>query len=253
MFSAAVLIIGNELLSGRTRDANLQALSEALGRQGIRVRECRVVEDRFDAIVHAVNGLRANFDFVFTTGGIGPTHDDVTTECVAAAMGRVVVENPEARRRLTEYYPDGDLNDARLKMARIVAGAELLDNPVSAAPGFRIENVFVLPRVPRILQGMLPGILARLPSAAPLRSRAVTAYIRESEIAAELEAIQARYPSLDLGSYPFVREGRFGTSLVARGTAPQALDNAIDEVAQMLATRGVEFTVDPAEITHPGL
>ncbi|MSR14490.1 MAG: competence/damage-inducible protein A [Gammaproteobacteria bacterium] len=244
MQTAAILIIGNEMLSGRTRDLNLQTLGTALAEHGIRVRESRVVEDRFDSIVQAVNSLRATYDLVFTTGGIGPTHDDITTDCIAAALGRVVVENPEAVRRLTAYYPHGDLNQARLKMARIVVGAELLDNPVSAAPGYRVENVFVLPGVPRILQSMLPGLLARLHRGTAILSRSVTAYLRESEIAAELEGIQLRYPMLDLGSYPFVRDGRFGTTLVARGTAVEALASAIDEIAQTLAVRNAEFVVE---------
>ena len=244
--TAALLIIGNEILSGRTRDANLQILGESLARHGIRVQETRVVEDRFDAIVHAVNALRASYDWVFTTGGIGPTHDDITTECMAAAFGRVVREDAEAVRRLTAYYSAGEMNEARLKMARIVAGAELLDNPVSAAPGFKIENVFVLPGVPRILQAMLPGLLTRLPSGAPIGSQSVTVWLRESEIAAELEAIQARFPSLGIGSYPFTREERFGTSLVVRGTAAPARAAAVAAIVSLLKERSAEYVEEPS-------
>ncbi len=249
MLTAAVLIIGNEILSGRTRDANLQSLGEALAQHGIRVRETRIVEDRYDAIVQAVNSLRASYDFLFTTGGIGPTHDDITTDCIAAAMGRVVIENAEAVRRLSEYYPTGDLNQARLKMARIVAGAALLDNPVSAAPGYVIDNVFVLPGVPRILQAMIPGLLARLPRGDAIIGQTVTAFIRESEIAAELEAIQTRYPTLDLGSYPVVREGQFGTALVARGTSLADLNAAVAEITAMLETRRVKFVTETPAAT----
>lgn len=244
MLTAAVLIIGNEILSGRTRDSNLQTLGDALAGHGIRLRESRIVEDRFDAIVHAVNSLRASYDFLFTTGGIGPTHDDITTDCIASAFGRVVIENPEALRRLAEYYPAGDLNEARLRMARIVAGAQLIDNPVSAAPGYRVDNVFVLPGVPRILQAMVPGILAQLPRGQAITSRSISAYIRESEIAQELAAIQARYPALDLGSYPFVREDRFGTVLVARGTDQAMLAAADAEIVRMLSARHVEYLVE---------
>ncbi len=244
--TAALLIIGNEILAGRTRDANLQTLGDALAGQGIRLRETRIVEDRYDAIVHAVNALRASFDFVFTTGGIGPTHDDITTECIAAAFGRVVQENPDAARRLVAYYAAEGMNDARLKMARVVAGAALLDNPVSAAPGFVIENVFVLPGVPRILQAMLPGLLARLPCAPVIGSESITAWLRESEIAAELTTIQAAFPTLDIGSYPFSRDDRFGTSLVVRGTDGKAREAATAAIANMLRARGAEFSAGPA-------
>jgi molybdenum cofactor synthesis domain-containing protein len=252
MLTAAILIIGNEILSGRTRDSNLQTLGETLAQHGIRVRETRVVEDRFDAIVHAVTALRAAYDFVFTTGGIGPTHDDITTDCIAAAFGRVVQEHPEAVKRLTEYYPEG-LNPARLKMARIVAGAELLDNPVSAAPGYRIENVFVLPGVPRILQAMLPGVLAKLPQHAAIVGRSITAYIRESEIAADLEAIQTLHRELDLGSYPFVRDGRFGTTLIARGTDQEALGAAVEKITKMLGAHQAEFVIETRAPDTPSL
>lgn len=244
--SAAVLVIGNEILSGRTRDANLQTLAGALARRGIRLQEARVVEDRFEAIVHALNALRATHDFVFTTGGIGPTHDDITTACVAAAFGRSVVEDPEAVRRLVAYYPAGQMNDARRKMAQVVTGAELIDNPVSAAPGFRVENVFVLPGVPRILEAMLPDVMARLPAGAPIGSTAVTAWVRESEIATALGEVQAAHPDVDIGSYPFARDGRLGTSLVVRGTEAAARDAATRAIRAMLESGAVEHTVDDA-------
>ncbi len=243
--TAALLIIGNEILSGRTRDANLQTLGEALARQGIRLRETRIVEDRYDAIVHALNALRTSFDMVFTTGGIGPTHDDITTECVAAAFGRVVQENTEAALRLKAYYAGDGMNDARLKMARVVAGATLIDNPLSAAPGFAIENVYVLPGVPHILQAMLPALLTSLPTGPAIDSQAVTAWLRESEIAAELTAIQACFPTLDIGSYPFSRNGRFGTSLVVRGTDGSARAAAAAAITDMLRARGAEFSAAP--------
>ena len=215
-----------------------------MAQHGIRVGEVRVVEDRYAAIVAGVNSLRASYDLVFTTGGIGPTHDDITTECIAAAVGRVVVEDPDALQRLTEYYAGGELNTARRKMAQVVAGCSLLDNPVSGAPGYRIDNIYVLPGVPRILQAMLPGVLANLPSGPPISSRAVTAYLRESEIAAELADIQTRYPHLDLGSYPFARAGRFGTSLVVRGTDTVAQHAAIADISAMLTQHGAEFQLD---------
>lgn len=239
--SAAVLVIGNEILSGRTRDANLQTLAEALAGRGIRLREARVVEDRHDAIVHGVNALRASHDFVFTTGGIGPTHDDVTTECIAVALGRQAIEDPEAVRRLAAYYPAGALNEARLKMARVVSGAALLDNPISAAPGYHIENVFVLPGVPRILQAMLPAILARLPQGPAIVSHTITAWVRESEIATALAEVQHRHPGVDIGSYPFTRDGRLGTALVMRGADADAANAAAAEVEAVLAATNAAF------------
>ncbi len=245
MKTAAILIIGNEILSGRTRDANLQLLAKALGDRGVRLLETRVVADRFEAIVAGVNALRASYDFVFTTGGIGPTHDDITTECVAAAFGRRVAEDPEAVRRLVEHYGPEAINEARLRMAQVVAGATLIDNPVSAAPGFRVENVFVLPGVPRILEAMLEDVISQLPRGAPIASLSVTVWLRESEIASPLSAIQDAHPTVDIGSYPFVRDDRLGTSLVTRGTAPAAVAAAMRAITDMLSAAGAEFTVEP--------
>ncbi|MEN9728626.1 MAG: hypothetical protein RL434_2992 [Pseudomonadota bacterium] len=244
MKTAAILIIGNEILSGRTRDANLQLLAKALGERGVRLLETRVVADRFEAIVAGVNALRASYDFVFTTGGIGPTHDDITTECVAAAFGRRVAEDPEAVRRLVEYYGAEAINEARLRMARVVSGATLIDNPVSAAPGFRIENVFVLPGVPRILEAMINDVISQLPQGAPIASLSVTVWLRESEIASRLSAIQDAHPTVDIGSYPFVRDERLGTSLVARGTTPEAVAAAMSAITDMLSATGAEFTLE---------
>ena len=244
MKTAAILIIGNEILSGRTRDANVQTLARALAAQGIRLDEVRVVADRHTAVVSAVNALRASHDFVFTTGGIGPTHDDITTECMAAAFGRVVVEDPEARAALTEYYGAAQLNEARLKMACVVSGASLIANPLSAAPGFQIGNVFVLPGVPKILEAMLPEVISRLPAGIAIGSRTVTAWLRESEIASELSAIQIAHPGIDIGSYPFMREERFGTALVVRGADATARDAAVSHIASMLAGRGAVHDVD---------
>ncbi len=241
---AAVVVIGNEILSGRTRDANIQTIGAALAGIGIRLREVRVVEDRPPAIIEAVNALRAKYAYVFTTGGIGPTHDDITTDCVGAAFGREVGHDPVAVELLTRYYGAAEATETRLRMARVPRGATLIDNPVSAAPGFRVENVFVLPGVPRILQAMLPGVLATLPGGPPIVSQTVTAWVRESDVALELAAVQARYPALDLGSYPFTREGRFGTSLVVRGNEAAAVAAAAAEVAGFLRQRGVEFSAD---------
>lgn len=242
--SAAVLVIGNEILSGRTRDANVQSIATALGAVGIRLREVRIVEDREPAIVGAIDALRASHDYVFTTGGIGPTHDDITTDCIGAAFGREVRHHPEAVARLTNYYGAADATETRLRMARIPDGASLIDNPVSAAPGFRLENVFVLPGVPRILQAMLPEVLATLPGGPPIVSASITAWARESDLAIDLAAVQDRHPTVDLGSYPFLRKGRFGTTLVVRGADRAEVAAAADEVAAFLRERRFEFSTE---------
>ena len=239
--SAAVLVIGNEILSGRTRDANVQTIGSALAAMGIRLREVRIVEDRPEAIIEAVNALRARHLHVFTTCGIGPTHDDITTDCIAAAFGIEVRHHDEAVRRLTHYYGENETTEVRLRMARIPLGASLIDNPVSAAPGFTLGNVHVLPGVPRILAAMLPNVLATLPGGPPIVSRTVTAWIRESDIANELAAVQAEFPALDLGSYPFMREGRFGTSLVVRGGDEAAVQAAAAKVEDFLRARNAAF------------
>ena len=222
----------------------MQTLGSALGGIGVRLREVRIVEDREVAIVAAVNELRARYTYVFTTGGIGPTHDDITTDSIGAAFGLEVNHDPVALALLSRYYGERDVTPVRLRMARVPVGAHLIDNPVSAAPGFRIENVFVLPGVPRILQAMLPGVLATLPGGPPIVSRSVTAWVRESDVAADLAAVQARHPGLDVGSYPFVRDGRFGTSLVVRGNDTAAVAVAGEEIAECLRRRAVAFEMD---------
>ena len=181
--TAALVIIGNEILSGRTQDENLAFLAEELNGIGIQLREARVVPDAEADIVEAVNACRARHDHVFTTGGIGPTHDDITAASVAKALDRPLVRHPEAERRLLAYYPPEKVNEARMKMADTPEGAELIDNPVSVAPGFTIENVHVLPGVPSILQAMLPGLKPRLQGGAVVHSRTITVFCPEGEIA----------------------------------------------------------------------
>lgn len=242
--TACVLIIGNEILSGRTQDANLAYLAKALNRAGVQVMEARVIRDEEQAIVEAVNACRAVYTYVFTTGGIGPTHDDITSGSVARAFGVELVRHPRAVELLTRHYPAGQLNPARLKMANVPASAELIDNPVSAAPGFRIGNVFVLPGVPRILQAMVDGLAARLQGGAPVLSRTVSAFTTESSIAVPLAAVQDRHPKAEIGSYPFVRAGRFGTSLVARSTDAAALAAAVEDITNMLRQSGVEPIIE---------
>jgi molybdenum cofactor synthesis domain-containing protein len=247
--TAAVVVIGNEILSGRTKDANLSYLATKLGEVGIRVMEARIVPDQEPMIVEAVNALRARYGYVFTTGGIGPTHDDITAACIAAAFGVPFGRNAEAEARLRGYYDADQVNEARLSMADMPEGVELIDNPVSIAPGFRLENVYVLPGVPKILQAMVDGLVPNLRGGTPIASRALTVYAAEGEMAAMLEGVQRRYPDLDLGSYPFFRQGRFGTTLVARGPDQARVEAAHLELRARADEMGVESAVFDAATT----
>jgi molybdenum cofactor synthesis domain-containing protein len=238
--TAALLIIGNEILSGRTKDANLPWLAERLNAIGIRVMEARVIADIPDAIVAAVNETRARFDYVFTTGGIGPTHDDITSECVARAFGVPLVLNEEARARLQRHYPPGGLNEARLRMAHAPEGAMLIDNPVSAAPGFQIGNVFVMAGIPAVMQAMFEGVRHRLAGGRPMLSRTVAAHIGEGVIAKDLGALQARYEDLEIGSYPFVRQNRFGASFVIRGIDAARIAACAEELEAIIRRLGAD-------------
>ncbi|WP_207476613.1 competence/damage-inducible protein A [Arenibaculum pallidiluteum] len=242
--TACVLIIGNEILSGRTQDTNLAFLGRSLGELGIRVREARVVPDIAEEIVAAVNACRARYDYVFTTGGIGPTHDDITSECIARAFGVPLERNPEAVRRLDAHYGDpAKLNEARLRMAAIPSGATLVDNPISAAPGYQIDNVFVLAGVPSIMQAMFEQLAPRLKSGPPVLARTVSCRVPEGTIAEGLGALQQRYPALDIGSYPYFGVGGFGVSLVLRGTDEAELERATGELCALVRSLGGEPTV----------
>lgn len=236
--TACLLIIGNEILSGRTTDANLPYLAKRLNELGIRLKEVRVVSDSEPAIVKAVNETRAEYDYIFTTGGIGPTHDDITSGCVAKAFGVALERHPEAVARLERHYPPGGLNEARLRMAEIPRGATLIDNPVSTAPGFRIGNVHVMAGVPRIMQAMFEGIAHTLVGGKPALSRSVSCTLGEGILAKGLGEIQNRHPDFDIGSYPYYRIGGFGVSLVARGTDAAELDAIAEEIAQMIRSLG---------------
>jgi molybdenum cofactor synthesis domain-containing protein len=238
--TAAVLIIGNEILSGRTQDANINAIAKRLAAVGIPVKEVRVVPDIETEIVAALNALRVRYTYVFTTGGIGPTHDDITVDAVAVAFGVPVEEHPDARALLTMHYGVENLTPARLRMARVPKGASLVANPISSAPGMKIENVYVLAGVPDIMQGMMDSIVSTLRHGPLMRSITVSAYLAESIVAEELGAIASRYPQLDIGSYPWVQGGKFGTALVTRGSDIDAVGKAADEVAALVRTKGVE-------------
>jgi molybdenum cofactor synthesis domain-containing protein len=236
--TACVLIIGNEILSGKTQDTNLQFLGFELAKLGIRLAEGRVVRDEPAAIIGHLNECRLKFTYVFTTGGIGPTHDDITAECVAQAFGVPLVLRDEAVDRLK--HGGRPLNEARLKMARMPRGAELLENPLSNAPGFRIENVFVLAGIPSIARAMFASAVPMLVQAAPILSASVDAFLREGDFAAALEAIQKRYAAVEIGSYPFNRDGRLGATLVARGTDRAVLTKVVDEIVAAITALGGE-------------
>ena len=239
--TACVLIIGNEILSGKTQDTNLQFLGFELAKLGIRLAEARVVRDEPPAIIRHLNEARREFSYVFTTGGIGPTHDDITAECVAQAFGVPLELNDEA----VELLKRGgrSLNEARLKMARVPRGAELIDNPVSGAPGFRVENVFVLAGIPSIARAMFTSAIPLLVHAPPILSGSVDTYLREGDFAEVLEEIQKRHPTVEIGSYPFNRDGRFGATLVARGTDRALLAKVVEEIAAAMTKLGGETHV----------
>jgi molybdenum cofactor synthesis domain-containing protein len=246
LVTACLIIIGNEILSGRTVDANLAYIATRLGEIGIRMAEARVVPDDEAAIVEAVNACRTRHSYVFTTGGIGPTHDDITAQSIAKAFGRRVERNREAERRLLAYYPPERVNDARMSMADMPAGAALIDNPVSVAPGFRIKNVYVLPGVPKIMQAMLDGLLPGMRGGAKVLSRAITVLAPEGDVAAAgLGEIQARFPALEVGSYPFWRPEGPGTTIVFRGTDPAQIDAAAAALLELAARLGAPTRENP--------
>ncbi len=239
--TAAVLLIGNEILSGKTQDVNLQYLGSELATLGVRLVEARVLPDDKDIIVSTVNECRARFDYVFTTGGIGPTHDDITAQCIAAAFGRGLILDEDAVVCLRRG--SFELNEARLKMARVPEGATLIENPLSNAPGFRVENVFVLAGIPRIARAMFETIATYLAAGPPIYSRNVDVFLREGDIAEPLELIAAEYPEIDIGSYPFARDGRFGANLVVRGTDEQRIDEALASIIVTMTELGDDSSV----------
>ena len=238
--TACVIVIGNEILSGRTKDANLSYIAEGLAALGIRLREARVIPDVDETIVETVNECRARHDYVFTTGGIGPTHDDITADAVARAFGVELEFHPEAVALLKAALQGRELNEARMRMARIPVGGTLIDNPVSKAPGFQIGNVFVLAGVPMIMRAMFDGLAHRLVGGAPMLSRAIAAELAEGQIAAGLGRIQGDYEDVEIGSYPYYRQGRFGVSIVLRATDQARLDAAAGQVAELMRELGAE-------------
>ena len=246
--TAAVVVIGNEILSGRTKDVNVAYLARQLTALGIVLAEVRMVRDDERAIIAAVNALRAQHDYVFTTGGIGPTHDDITCEAVARAFGLPYRINPEAERILVDFYRDTgrELNEARMRMAHTPEGAVLIANPVSRAPGFRVENVHVLAGIPAVMRAMFESVAPTLKGGRTVKSREVAVLLGEGDVAARLEGLQERYPALEIGSYPFVRDGSYGTTLVLRGTEEAEIERAAGELCTILRELGGEPESPPA-------
>jgi molybdenum cofactor synthesis domain-containing protein len=233
--TAGMLVIGDEILSGRTKDKNIGYVAEFLTNLGIDLREVRVVSDEESAIVEALNALRGRYDYVFTTGGIGPTHDDITAECVAKAFGVPIDFDPRAVALLKARFPEGHLNEARMRMTRIPAGADLVLNNVSAAPGFHIGNVFVMAGVPAIMQAMMDGIAPRLATGVKMLSESIRADAREGDVGTELGEIAKAHPEVSIGSYPFFDETRGpNTNIVVRARDAGKLAAAKLAVEQML-------------------
>src|SRR5215207_7734314 len=240
-WTAALCVIGDEILSGRTQDKNIAQLAAWLNDQGIELAEVRVVPDQEERIVEAVNALRARYDYCFTTGGIGPTHDDITVDSIAAAFGVEVVVHPEARRILEAYYASrGGVTDARLRMARVPDGAELIPNPLSGAPGVRMGNVYILAGVPTIAANMLEALNGRLEGGRPMISRTVGAYAAESEVADLLRETEAAHPGVAIGSYPFMRDGVHGANFVMRSDDEDLAERTAKELQRRLSEAGFE-------------
>lgn len=236
--TAAMLVIGDEILSGRTRDANMHHLAQELTKVGINLREVRIVSDDRDAIVAALNGLRAAYDTVITSGGIGPTHDDITADCVAAAFGVNIDIRDDAAALLQAHYDSRgmEFNNARKRMARIPDGATLIENPVSIAPGFTIGNVHVMAGVPSVFQAMVASVIPTLTGGAPILSQTLRVDRGEGDIAGPLGQLAADFPDLSIGSYPFQHNGAYGSNIVVRGSDGAQVDHAMARLAELFAS-----------------
>lgn len=235
-YTAAMIVIGNEILSGRTQDKNIAYIAKELNELGIRLREVRVVADVKDEIIFAINELKRKHDYIFTTGGIGPTHDDITSDAVAAACQVDLEQNKEAVACLEAYYSarSEQLNEARLKMAEIPKGAELIPNSISSAPGYRIENIFVLAGIPNIMQVMFQALKSKLQGGDVVKANELTYYLPESKVAKHLSDVQDAYPNVEIGSYPFKDDNGYGTNVVLRSSHLAALEQATEAIRQKL-------------------
>jgi molybdenum cofactor synthesis domain-containing protein len=238
---ASLIIIGNEILSGRTQDKNLSYLANWLNEIGIQLAEVRVIRDEEEIVVETVNYLRSTYDYVFTTGGIGPTHDDITSLCIAKAFGVELEINAGALGILKEYYKDGELTDARMKMTKMPVGSELIENPVSRAPGFKMDNVFVLAGIPSIMQGMLEGARKHLTVGEVVKSKAIDVFTPESNVADALTDLQDKYSEVEIGSYPFNKDNRFGTSVVMRSSDEEKLKNCESDLKELMKNYDTKY------------
>ncbi|MBH9536201.1 competence/damage-inducible protein A [Novosphingopyxis sp. YJ-S2-01] len=239
IWTAALIVIGDEILSGRTQDKNIAQIATWLQVQGIRLAEVRVIADDMDAIAEAVNILRTRNDYLFTTGGIGPTHDDITVDAIAAALGVEVVIHPEARATLERYYETkGGINEGRLRMARVPDGGELIPNKMSGAPGIKLGNIFIMAGVPHITAGMLDALTGTLEGGAPLIAEQIGCWTAESEVAELLRETEKAHEDCQIGSYPFFREGRTGANFVVRSTEQASLDACMEALKKGLRELG---------------
>jgi molybdenum cofactor synthesis domain-containing protein len=245
IWAAALVVIGDEILSGRTQDKNVAQIAAWLNVQGIRLAEVRVVPDIQDAIVEAVNTLRARNDYLFTTGGIGPTHDDITVDAIAAALGVGVTYHPKALAVLERYYETrGGLTEARKRMARVPEGADLIENRVSGAPGIRVGNIFIMAGVPHITAGMLDGLTGTLEGGRPVVSRTIGCWVAESEVAELLGAVEKAHEGVAIGSYPFFREGRTGANFVVRSPDAALVNVTVADLKARLEGEGRAVVID---------
>ena len=237
--TAGILVIGDEILSGRTKDKNIGFIAEYLTNIGIDLKEVRVVADDEDAIIYALDALRQRYNYVFTTGGIGPTHDDITADCVAKAFGVELEIHPQIAELIQRRPSPPEVMASRMRMARVPRGGGLIDNPLGP-PGFFIGNVYVMAGIPRIMQQMIASLNGKLKRGVVVQSRSVTAYVSEGQIAKGLGAVQDRFVRVDVGSYPFQRQERFGTTLVMRGSDAAELDAALADVVALIRSLGAE-------------
>ncbi len=241
VITAAVLIIGNEILSGKTREANMHWLSSQLNEMGIQLRECAIVRDDEAAIISTVQRLSANYKYVFSSGGIGPTHDDITSATMAKAFGTKLQRHPEADKILRAYYSVEQQTDARMKMADIPLGASLIANPVSQAPGYQIQNLYVMAGIPAVFQAMFEQIRPSLKGGSISKTRTLTAYVREGDFAAALTKLDAQFEMVEIGSYPFSNAERFGTQLVFTSTQPTFLNAAVAQCCTLLQSLSIPY------------
>ena len=239
--NAAILIIGNEILSGRTQDVNVSFLSKWLNDHGVRVCEVRIIEDKESSIVKNIKELKSKFKYIFTTGGIGPTHDDITAKSIAKAFNVKYNYHKEAYKILEEYYTKKKFSDGRKKMAKMPAGSKLIYNPSSGAPGFILKNVYCLPGVPSILKSMIHGLKYKIAGGSKILSETITIQTVESEIAKSLEKVQNRFKDVEIGSYPFFRLGRIGVSIVMRSTNKNRIDECSKQIVDFIKKRKIEI------------